>query len=139
MLDAHKVIRDNLLAIGPLYALTAGRIYGGRDEPPPGWKPADGDCLCFKVRGGPGPDYDDALLTVSIQCKYYPGVMKSAAGAEARAWAGYRALYTGLHNLASGTILNAQSEVVGQILEQPETGWLYVLAHFIAMIRQSEE
>jgi len=108
--------------------LVGSRIYAGRDVPPAGYKPGDGNCITFKVRGG-GADYDDALLNPSVQFKCY-------STDEVGAYALYRVLYDHLQNAKSSQILHAESETFGQILEEPETEWYFVLAYFTIMIRR---
>lgn len=108
--------------------LVGSRIFAGRDVPPVGYVPADGDCIVFKVRGG-GPDYDDALLNPSVQFKCY-------STDEVNAYALYRTLYDHLHNGTSSAILHAESETLGQILEEPETEWYFVLSYFTIMTRR---
>lgn len=108
--------------------LVENRIYAGRDVPPVGYAPADGDCIVFKVRGG-NADYDDALLNPSVQFKCY-------STDEVGAYALYRTLYDHLHNGTSSAILHAESETFGQVLEEPETEWYFALAYFTIMIRR---
>ena len=129
MVDPHTTIRTFLVADATLIALTGSRIYAGRDVPPKGYKPSDGACIVFRVRGG-GPDYDDALLNPSVQFKVY-------AEDELDAYTAYRALYDRLHNGYSVAILHAESEVLGQLLEEPDTEWRFVLAYFLVQIKQS--
>jgi len=129
LVDPHIVILGFLADDETLVALTSSRIYAGRDVPPVGYKPSDGACVVFRVRGG-GPDYDDALLNPSVQFKCY-------SEDEVAAFAVYQALYDRLHNGYSATILHAESEVLGQLLEEPDTEWRFVLAYFLVQIKQS--
>jgi len=129
LVDPHTTIRTFLAADATLTALTSTRIYAGRDVPPKGYKPSDGACVVFRVRGG-APDYDDALLNPSVQFKVY-------GEDEVAAFAVYQALYDRLHNGYSATILHAESEVLGQLLEEPDTEWRFVLAYFLVQIKQS--
>lgn len=131
MIDLHRAVIDFLSVTGhEIAGMVEDRFYGGRSEPPVGYEVSDGPCVVFRVRGG-GPDYDDALLIPSVQFKVY-------GHSEERAIEVYRALYDRLHNGHDGTILHAESEVLGQPLEEVdrETQWRYVLAFFIVMVRQ---
>jgi len=127
LIDVQARIRNYLLADVALVALVGARIYAGRAEPPPGYKPGDGAALVFKVRGG-GLDYEDALLIPSVQFKCY-------GEDEVSAWMCYCALHDALHDGRSAQILHAEAETLGQPLEEPQTEWRYVLAHFTIMMR----
>lgn len=129
MIDVNAVIRSYLITSTDLLALVGSRVYAGRDVPPPGYTPGDGDCVTFRVRGG-SPDYDDALLNPSVQIKCY-------STSELGAWTLYRTLYDHLHNGRGASILHAESETLGQLLEEPDTEWVFVLAFFLIQIRQS--
>ena len=128
MIEPHELIRAFLAGDAALVALVSARIYAGRDVPPAGVEPGDGDCLTFKIRGG-NTHYDDALLNPSVQFKSY-------STSEAGAYAGYRALRDALHNGHDSNILHAEEEGLGQPLEEPGTEWRYVLAFFTIMLRQ---
>lgn len=128
MADLHSQIRAYLVLSSDLTDLVGSRIYAGRNVPPVGYKPNDGDCITFLIRGG-AADYDDALLNPSVQFKCY-------STREIDAWALYWTVYDHLQNGTSSTILHAESETLGQILEEPGTEWYFVLAHFTIMIRR---
>jgi hypothetical protein len=128
VVDPHSVVREFLLTGAALRDLVGERIYAGRDVPVVGYKPEDGPCVAFRVRGG-GPDYEDALLNPSVQFKCY-------AGNEVEAYAAYGALYDHLHNGHGAGILHAEIETLGELLEEPETEWHFVLTFFIIQIRQ---
>lgn len=130
MVDVHAVLLAFLES-----ELSDVEIYAGRSEPPSGYRLTDGDCIVFRARGG-GPDYDDALLIPSVQFKCY-GVDGNKESSEIESFELYRSLYDALHNGHNSGILYAESETLGQLLDEPETGWHYVLAHFRVMIRQS--
>ena len=130
MIDLHAEVEAFLSVTGTtLEGLVADRIYAGRTVPPPGYELSDGPCVVFRVRGG-GPDYDDALLIPSVQFKMY-------GSSEESAFEVYRALYDRLHNGHDDSILHAESEVLGQLLEESDTQWPYVLAFFTVMVRQT--
>ena len=130
MIDLHTAVIDFLQEPGyEIAGMVEDRFFGGRHVPPEGYEVDDGPCVVFRVRGG-GPDYDDALLIPSVQFKVY-------GHNEERAFEVYRALYDRLHLGHDGTILHAESEVLGQPLEEVETEWRYVLAFFLVMVRQT--
>ena len=128
MIDVHQKIREYLLLSADLREMVDERIYAGRDVPPVGYLPGEGGCVVFRVRGG-GPDYDDALLNSSIQFKCY-------GENEIAAFEVYLALYDHLHNGKSSQVLHAESETLGQPLEEPDTEWHFVLAYFSVILRQ---
>ena len=130
MIDVHAALLAFLEA-----ELSGVKIYAGRSEPPVGYRLTGGDCIVFRARGG-GPDYDDALLMPSVQFKCY-GTDANNESSELASFTLYRSLYDALHNGHDGSILHAQSETLGQLLDEPDTGWYYVLAHFQIMVRQS--
>jgi hypothetical protein len=122
VVDALQAVRDFLVAQGALTALTGGRIWAGRDVPPPGYQPADGGAICLNVRGG-SVDESDALVLPSVQFKCY-------GADEVGANEVYRALYDALHNAQAAVVRWARCEILGQTLQEPETGWTFVLAFF---------
>lgn len=126
MVDAAKAILDFLLANSGLTNVAEGRIYAEADSPPPGYTPADGPAICFKARGG-SQDYEAAVLLASVQFKCY-GVSSLAAHQ------GYRAVYDALNDRASYAIKYGMLETIGQVIREPETGWVYVLVFFSIMV-----
>lgn len=129
MIDAHKLIRDYLITVEGVTDLTGtGRIWAGRDYPAVGYKPSDGNAIVFKVRDQ-APDYDDAVMIVPIQTKCYGTSAIDATTC-------YRALYDALQNAATSTILHAESDGGGYPLEEPDTGWNFVPAYFLVVLKQ---
>ena len=128
MIDANAKVLTLLEANGALVALTGSRIYAGRDVPPPGYNPGDGSAITFRVRGGPGFDEEDAILTPSFQFKCY-------GADEIKAMTCYRALVDALHNGYTADVLRGIQESVGQLLEEPSTEWPFVLVFFTVWIR----
>lgn len=123
MTDPHKAVRDYLLTNGALVALTSTRIYAAKDTPPTGYTPATtGAAICLKVAGG-SPDYSGALISPRIQFKCY-------AATEVAAQALFSALYGALHEQAGGEVRWAMCETLGQIIPEPDTGWLFALSYF---------
>lgn len=127
MVDPHDVVLDYVRLGADLVDLVGERVYAGRDVPPVGYEPGDGPCVTFRARGG-GPDYDDALMGASVQFKCY-------GADEVEAFEVYGALYDHLHNGRSSRLLHAECEVLGQLLEGPETGWVFVLGFFRVLVR----
>ena len=134
MIDVQAAIRTLLVADAGLTALVNTRVFTGRDVPPMGTKPGGGACLTFKVRGGAGSyrgrDYEDALIVASVQFKAY-------GSSELVACNVYRALVDALHNGHDGTVLHAEETGVGQVLEEPDTEWRFVLSFFDVMVRSA--
>lgn len=126
MNDVAIVIRDFLLADAGLVALVGDRIHAEKSNPPAGYKPSAGPCICFKVRGG-GISSSDALLLPSVQFLCY-------AADEVTANTVYQALVEALHNGRGAEMRWGQSETLGQTLRDPETGWPFVLCHFTCSI-----
>ena len=120
MIDIHVVLRAYLA--GALYTTCGNRIYAGRDNPPSGYLPSQGNAIAFKTRDT-GRDYEDAIQTGDFQFKCF-------GEDELDALTCYRALYDNLHNAKNSAILHAEQSGGGVPLEDPTTGWFYVLAYF---------
>ena len=125
--DENKAVTDFLLADSSITDSFGSRIWGGRDVPPPTYKPADGPGLCLKSRGGLD-DYTDVVMHPSMQIKVY-------GATEAVANASYRLLHQRLQNARSADILWARREVTGQLLREPDTEWVFVLVFYKVMLR----
>lgn len=132
MIDPNAKLLTLLEADSALSTLCGNRIYAGRDVPPPGYQPKDdganNPAVCFRVRGGPGFDLEDAILTPSFQIKCY-------GSTEINATTCYRTLVDALHNGSSADILRGVQESVGQLLEEPGTEWPFVLVFFTVHMR----
>jgi hypothetical protein len=122
MIDAPDVLRDYLLSKPTLTALIGTRLWAERIYPPTGYTPSQGGAIAFRSRGG-APDYSSALLGQSWQFKCY-GANELAANAV------YRALFDVLHDAKGGSIHSAHLDIAGQTLEEPTTGWPYVLCFY---------
>lgn len=133
MIDIPLIIRTDLLADTAISNLVDTRLWSERTTPAKGYSPNDGHALCVAVRGGTTPYYrfDN---NVSLQVKCY-GVNEVAAQTL------YRAVYDRLHFTTSADarppILNAECEVLGQTLEEPDTDWPFVIGFFSLMIRNT--
>lgn len=126
MIDAPALMHDFLVAQPELTALTAGRIWAERAEPPTGYRPTDGPGLAFRIRGGE-MDYSSALMRISTQFKCY-GTDEAAANAL------YRTLVDVLHDNQHFQFLSNQIEVMGQTLYEQDKGWPYVLCFFSSRV-----
>lgn len=123
MVDAAATLLTYLEAQSSLTALTSTRIWAETNEPPPGYEPAAGVAICFKTRGGPGFDEEDAILTSSFQFKIY-----GATRVLSRAC--YRALCDVLHSNRGAGILMGNLEAPGETLQEPDTDWYFTLCFF---------
>ena len=123
MIDIEKKVRDYLVTVAPITALTSTRIYASRDTPPPGYSPDDGAALVFKTRGGTISSERSAIVNPSLQFKAY-------GQTEADAMDLYLALVDALEGKHPGAVRVALTETLGQPLEEPETQWRYVLSFF---------
>lgn len=123
-LNETKVIVDYLIAA----TLLGTRIYGDTDVPPSTYKPSDGACVCFKVRGGSADDESDAVKEVSVQFKVYASDSPTARSAA-------RTLHGILQNARSIKILTARREIQPVTLEEPENGWIYALVFYSVMFK----
>lgn len=126
MVDIEGAVRDYLMSVGAVTALTGSRIYAARDVPPAGYAPSQGAAIVFKVRGG-NLDYPSLHARPSLQFKCYG--LSEAAAIDL-----YRALVDALQDLRSWPIRHVELEILGQTLEEPDTGWVFVLAFFQAIL-----
>ncbi len=130
MVDASLTLLTHLEAQSALTALTSTRIWAETNEPPPGYEPTDGAAICFKTRGGPGFDEEDAVLTSSFQFKIY-------GSTRALSMACYRALVDALHSNRGSGILMGNLEAPGETLQEPDTLWYFTLCFFTVIIINS--
>lgn len=129
MVDAPTVILNYLLAVSALTALTSTRIYAETRFPPPNYTPNDGSAICFARRGG-NQDYEGVTLYPSYQFKIYGSTAAVANQA-------YRELHDALNHILTGA-LKGEMETLGQTLQEPDTGWFYVLAYYRFQIINEE-
>lgn len=122
MVSVHKSIRDYLLTVSAVTALTSARIYGGRDVPPKGYHPNLGGCIVFKSRGGQAL-VRNSHLNPSMQFKSY-----GLTEVEAEALGG--ALFDAFNVAGNRYFKSVQAEVLGQIVEESSTGWVYDLSFY---------
>jgi hypothetical protein len=120
MIDTLATLRTFLLAQTALTTLTT-QIYAGRTLPPKGYV-AGSKAICFNGRGG-GMEYNSVVLSESFTFKCY-------GNGPAEAMTLYRTLVDVLHDKHGLGIRNAQLEVSGYPLQDPDTEWDYVLVFF---------
>lgn len=132
MIDAPKAIRDYLLSKASLMAVVGTRIYAESDFPAAGYKPSDGPAIAFKLRGGTAETEQNVLVVPSVQFKCYGENRLEANRC-------YRALYDALNLGRGGTVRWAQAETLGQTLQEPETGWHFVLTFYVFAIANGGE
>jgi hypothetical protein len=137
LIDDHVVLRNFLVDKAPLAALVGSRIFAGRDTPPVGYAPADGSCLVF-ARRGDAQDESGAFLQHSYQFKCYGGGETDSAQI-INANLVYRALYDVLNYRSSHLVAGGQREGGGQVLQEPDTLWPYVLAFYQVQFRNELE
>lgn len=135
MVDDLAIVRAWLAADAGVAALCGTRVHAALRTPPEGWTPDSGSCLVFNRRGG---TQDQAAITqiVSLQIKCYGG----GATHHERVLAAnevYRTLFDAANDRCNGTVLWAQKEGQGQTLNEPDTGWPYVLCFYRAHVRNA--
>ena len=130
MVDASLVLLTHLEAQSALTALTSTRIWAETSEPPPSYKPSDGQAICFKTRGGTGFDEQDAIYNVSFQFKCYGATRLLATEL-------FRTLNNILHSTAGIGIKMGNLEAPPETLQEPDTGWYFTLAFYTVMVTNS--
>lgn len=134
--DGPALVRAFLVAQASLTALTGQRIYAETATPPEGYDPGDGAAIAFRMRGGT-EDESDALQYASFQFKCYgTGANIWAQKISARQVA--RALHNVLQNAQSASWRGARRELLGQSLEEPATGWPYMLVFYQISVANSD-
>ena len=126
MIDVSERLLDFLRDQIGVTVLAGSRIYAERVVPPTDYQPSDGPCLCFKRRGGP-IDYTGEVLAPSFQFKCYGATEYDANGL-------YRALYDALNYPQDARVKAAEIEAQGEVLEEPDTDWIFVLCFYSVMI-----
>jgi len=121
--DEQTVVVDFLEAQAVLSGVS---IYAGEDEPPAGYKPANGAAIVFRTRGGEDDDVR-AVMTASIQCKCYGATPALAMGTAHK-------LHAALVDAKSSKILAAERETMPMPLREPETDWPYALVFYSVMV-----
>lgn len=128
MVDVEAVLTEYLLDQAGLTVLTGQRIHASLYLPK-GYEPSQGPALIFNIRAG-SQDYSSAVFQPSIQFRAY-------AKTQAEAKAVDRALYDVLNDKDCYPIKMARLEVMGQLLEEPDTRWPYVLSFYRLFVGNS--
>lgn len=108
-------------------ALSAFQFFADVDEPPAGYKPADGVGVCLKVRGGDDGD-PNVLMHPSFQFKIY-------AVDEVACRLAARTLQDNFEGKTNADVLNVYREVLPVTLQEPDAEWIYALVFYKVMIR----
>ena len=123
MIDVNERILTYLSDVSGVTDLTStARLYAGRDIPPKGYAPNQGAALVWKVRGG-SVGAGHSHLNPSVQFKAY-GLDEVAATALDRA------LFDAFQRPTTGLFKAVEVEVLGQLIEEPQTGWVAVLSFY---------
>lgn len=125
MIDTNAVLSEYLKSTGtPLYALVGARVYCPRL--PAKYANAQAAVEFMRAGGTSKLEHEEHAPRFHVKC--YGGSMNDKDADTL-----YRALHDRLQNahgedVASGTIMSAEEEVMGQPIEDPETKWPYVLS-----------
>jgi len=115
---------------------TTARIHAARDMPPTGYTPDDGSAIVFKRRGLLAMDERGQAYSGSYQVKCY-----GRGGNDNQQRLNAEALYRGLHDAMqfgqNYDILGIQQEAGPEPLEEPDTGWPYVLSFWRVQFRKT--
>lgn len=130
--DETLRVLEFLQAQTAITSLTSTRIWADRLNPPPGYKPADGVAICFKVRGGVDLD-PSVIMDPSFQFKIYGHADNVSDEVTCRAAA--RVLHDNFQERANEHILTVRRETLPVTLQEPETNWTYVLVFYKVMVR----
>lgn len=128
MIDADATLRAFLAAESSLTALTSTRIYAA-SHLPAGFTPNNGPALLFQSVGGQ-PDYSSAILSYTYQMRSYALTPTLARGLD-------RMLFAVLNESRSSKIRQAEATVLGQLLQEPDTEWYFVLASYLVVFENS--
>jgi len=123
--DIESIIRAYLVAQAGILALTSTRVYAS-PYLPPGYQPSDGSALLLSLRGG-GQDYSSRVLEASLYVRSYAATATAARTLD-------RAVYDAFNDVRSSTIKWARLETPGQLLQEPETGWVFVLSAYRVLV-----
>jgi hypothetical protein len=121
MINALTALRNYLITRDGIDALAGDRIYAS-PYLPKNYVPDLGPALLFNIRGG-GQDYSSQVLSPSFQFRSY-------AIDHAQAIELDQALYDNLNDAFCIDIKMARMETVGQMLNEPQTGWPYILSFY---------
>lgn len=121
MRDTDAALTQFLLDQPGLTSVAGRRIHASLSWPK-GYAPDQGPLLLFNIRGG-GQDYTSLVLSPSYQ-------FRSFAQNEAEARRLDRALYDALNDAQCYPIKMARLESIGQLFQDQDTGWPFVLSFY---------
>lgn len=117
MIDVDATIRAFLMAQPEMTAVSDQRVYASVDLPA-GYNISDGPALLYTSQMT--PSYPSKLLKGSVTFRCY--------GNENTARELDRALYDALHDNASKAVKAAHLQTGGQLFQESDTGWYFVLS-----------
>lgn len=126
MNDTAANLRTMLTAAAGITTAFGSRVYAETLTPPPGYQPSVGKALCFGRRGAVPAGENDGLMRESFQFKCYGATPVDAQ-------AGFRALFDALNFGRSLYVKGAVLEGGGETLQEPDSGWNFVLAYFLVL------
>ena len=100
--------------------LTGTRIWFEVDTPRTGYVPSQGPALVFRIRGGTS-DYSASIVNASVQFRCYGRDEEQANQLYRACFDAFQIVSAGLH------IVSHSVETLGTTLEDPATGWVFVL------------
>jgi len=126
MIDIEATVRDYLMTTR-LVDLTGQRVYA-HPTLPANYTPSAGPAVLFTVRGG-HQDYSSHLITASLQFQCY--ALTAALAREVD-----RKLFDVLNDATEAAILSARMEQPGQLLQDQEVSWFFVLSYYTVIVKQ---
>ena len=128
MNDPADIVRDYLLTVTNLTALTGTRIWAELNYPPAGYKPSVGGAIVFRG-DGVGYQAENAILRTRWQFKVYGADVYHIRTV-------YGALMDAMHDTRGlGNILSSQPQGPAAMLEDEGTNWPFKLEFIETAIR----
>ena len=124
MIDVDATLRAFLVSRATITSVGGQRIYASTDLPA-GYRAEQGPALLYTVQMTPG--YASKLLKGSATFRSYGADELSARQLD-------RALYDGIHDKVSSAVRAAHLQSGGQLLQDPNTGWYFVLSVYRLVI-----
>lgn len=131
MISDMVAIRTHLLAQPAVTNVFGTRIWVGSGEPPTeaGYKPSAGAALVIN-RTSIESDANRASYSNRYQFKIY-------AATPAACDAAFRALVEAFNLAATGTIMRAMLDSGGQVLQEPDSRWIFSLSFWRVLVRDT--
>ena len=126
MIDIDATARAFLLSDTAVFTAFGDRVWASTDVPPADYDPAVGGGVCIQSRGG--TKRYEGLLAPSMQVKCYG--QDSVA-----AWGTYVLVADALSEKVGAIVRWSDIEVLGQAIEEPDTGRWFILAFFQMIMR----